>query len=109
LLPLLGKTERIRNIRVPYRLRRIDPVLYLAITQARYSASFCSVDLNRQQVVPVDAHSPRGVGLHNDVALKQEGRICGIIRRAFVPLPWLVDSAWNMRGRITRHRFDFAE
>src|SRR5262245_44945581 len=85
ILPVIVEIERVRKVRVPDRLWRVDPVLGLTGAQARDGATECAVYLQLQEVVTIDPDCPRRVELGNDLTLstsQDKRRVSCIFSRA---------------------------
>ena len=84
--PLRAEVNRIGNVGIPDRLRRIDAVLGFAVTQAADGAAFSAIHLHFEKLVAIDAHGPGGIELRDDAVFKLQSCVGGIVSGAFVGL-----------------------
>ena len=82
--PRTAKLNRIGQIGIPNRPRRVGSILELALAQSRYGAPRGAVHLQVQKFVAIHARGPRRVDLRYDPALKLEYAVRRVIGGACV-------------------------
>src|SRR5829696_470216 len=111
-LPVGEEVERVLDVGIPRRSRRVHAVLRLAAAESRHCAPLGAVDLDRQQLVAIHPHRPRRVELRDDVALRPrelEGAVRRVVRRRRVATTLLVDTLGNVRRSDALDRRHLAE
>src|SRR5258708_16878649 len=109
LRPSRVEIDRLRNVRVPHRLRRVHSSLGPAFGEAGYGRSMRAVDLEHQEVVATHPRAPGAVELRDDAAGELEGGIGGVIGIRPVGLALLVPTLGNVHDTPAAHRLDGAE
>src|SRR6185503_6872946 len=85
-LPARVEVERLRDVGVPDRARRVLPGLRTAAAQAGDRGAVGAIDVQRQQVVAAYTGGPRAVEVRDHALLEPEGRVRGVVRGRLVLL-----------------------
>src|SRR6185295_2121041 len=79
LLPALEKIDGLRDVWIPYRLGRVDARLRQAAPQPCDRRPVRAVDLQSQQIIAPNAHTPRTVEVRDDAAFELQRRVGRIV------------------------------
>src|SRR5690606_35259160 len=84
--------DRAVHVRIPNATRRGGDGLGFAIAQAGDSGAVRAVNVQRQQVVAVNAGRPRGVEVADHAIGQLKRRVSGVVRGALVGLAVLIPA-----------------
>src|SRR5690606_20511338 len=82
--PAVKEVDRLRNVGIPYWLRRIAVVLNIAFSQACHGGAFGAIYLQGQQVIPSYPYRPGRVEMRNNIPFQFEGGVRRIVSGAFI-------------------------
>src|SRR5712692_6860285 len=107
--PLRQVVDRVGQVRIPGRHRRVHPVLDGAVAQASHRAAIGAVHLQLDELAAVDPHRPGGINGGDGPAVEFQQRVRRVIRSNVLPSALFIPPDRDMGSAPCVERLDGAE